>query len=426
MGVFSDLEHLLSGGSLSNNDDSPSSSSEPPDLGTAYSNSRLLAAGANLYALEMYRFISRMVLEYRDAALSLVGSGVAQEEWSDKKIKLNTELLKIIEKALETQIDPTEIRDQLVSDINVFLDERLPAAREEYQQESGAQNPPSSGRLESKYIYAILKGIDIIYRIFVLYQIADKTKEDCRSEDLEAVKDLEFALLQAQSRITELLRKIDRRSLENANRMVTTIEGKFKQALQYSAAARAGTEDNEDGKLSIDRTQLLSVHGEFARSLRQAREEELRAANRNPVTLAKKGVRMAGSALVSGASIAANIAGRASEAFMARVVPTQGPSAPPTPQDADLSPAAGHEPKPADIVVDAEDQGGLTQAQSAALGRAVHEDVDDDYERESSVGNPYLTSAPVVRSPVSASSSLLGSLFGAAKTAYTGKTPQRP
>jgi hypothetical protein len=302
-------------------DASNSSATTLQDLSQAFETALLAESSANLYALAMRDFILRMKRSYDTDAEKLISSGFAYEPWTEAKMKLLDRLKHKSDKVLQECGSGSDACEAFLNEIDSFEKEQLVEARKEFASQAKTPNLPPEGRMESRYIPAIKKAINIAYQIYELFQILDKNREDVRASPL-----IQAAESFARTYTDELLYRTDEKSLIVSDNILKAIQADCRKQILDATVARSQPTAEMPNNTEIDRVQLFAASRAFATKIKHAKEEALRRANGNIVTMAKKAGRAGASMASTAATQASHLVASASEKLLEYWSPMQGPS----------------------------------------------------------------------------------------------------
>ena len=283
---------------------------------------RLQATGG-LYAFAVNAFIGRVIRDYLAASLNFIKTGAAKEKWSIIKQSLIKKLDEIVVDIVRTHVNGSKVKSQLLTDLNDFKNENIPAARKDFKDVT--QTPePNEGSMELHYLPGIESAIDIIYRIFVLYQIENATREDLWvSSEGGALNCIIGALAFAEEKVNKLLHKYDPETLHRVEKLLDKIEadaGKIRRAASAAESVTAQPKNNQ-----INPTLLLAVDTIFKEAIAEHEKVELDRAIGNPITRTKNFVIAGAWATAQAATQLMTAVGKLQGWALDQMVKTEGP-----------------------------------------------------------------------------------------------------
>jgi hypothetical protein len=277
-----------------------------------------MVSEANLCALEISRYLKRIVNLYCYVATAKIATGTVTEEWTRQK-KLAAHYLEYLaEKVLERGPKSGEIhKSDFMTDLRDYENEYLTSVRKDFSDKHNNWLPPE-GNFEKIYIPMIKICIESIYRIYSLYQIDNMTHADLRNPNLEeeTLKLLPAVHCSAQDRVIALLEPLNMKNLEQAVKILDSIEKAHASFSVMSAAAKISSTPLNQHSVKIDMTRYLTVDGAFAIELDKRDKLDEDAALRNIGTLAKRGVAAAAGMAGTASNIAVSGAAYLSEKAM--------------------------------------------------------------------------------------------------------------
>lgn len=288
--------------------------SDAEEVRQAFNKSKSNHLRATFYSIKIIAVIKRIVHSYRHAATANIATGTVTEEWTRIKKTKALEIVNVAEKLLDDQLTTGEhFSSQLILDLDQYQKDYLANARQEYFDKTKWM--PQEGNLEKIYIPMILDCMDIVHRIYCLYQIENMNNSDLLSADPQMQEKILMAKEMAEDRIQSLTEPLKPETLKLAKQFLEKIE-KENERLSVMSAAGESSSSEQSSALKINLTHLFSVNAAFATELhnREALCED--AALRNIGTVTKRGVAMAVGAVGTATSLMGTGASYLSEKAM--------------------------------------------------------------------------------------------------------------
>lgn len=253
----------------------------------AFEKAKQQVAHASLYGSFMEELIAQILSQYIRSNKNKMTRGTVNVEWTITKITHLKELRKIAENAHDNISQGNLIRANLITEIQTnFLNERLPALRREYKEKNNWD--ANAGRLEDTYIPAILKTIELVYKIFDLFQIKNKTKADyflppsCKNVH-EAFQLFCLAEAMAKEVSFELLGDFSHETLANAEETLKKIEASCEDFIVSNMTNNQGDQSGTD----INPARIDFVYKAFITKFHDDEMTFYEKVGRNPVTVTK-------------------------------------------------------------------------------------------------------------------------------------------
>lgn len=327
---------------------------EANELGDAFDKAIDVLADGSLYGHQMVEIIRRIVRQYSSTSTKRIESGMMNAKWTVAKIKHAKHLEYVAEGAMKDAAPGPDlgrtIQSNLIRGIEEYKTDYLPAARLSFSDEQ-KMTPPDVGTFETGFLPAIEKSIDIVFRVYRLYQIENRTDADFRvtgEGSEEAVRLVQAAHKMAKEATEQLLGDFSTTSIERASKCLTEIQAQYRELFRTSTAAKGKQASSSEGLPGVDRSQLFHVSELFTRKFDDMEQKAIYNAAHNYRNVAKNIVVGTAGAVVTTASALGNTGTYLTEKFLDLAIgDLEGPKSkrrsadyiplPDSPMDGDLS-----------------------------------------------------------------------------------------
>lgn len=302
---------------------SPDAEVDVKGYNEAFKNSVIHSALANLFAVEVINMIERVIEKYKAQSRRRIGTGAVNTAWSSEKLKHATSLLLHLEGIDITKTDGLGIKNDFLAKVDVWGKEFLPKMRINFFKEKNA-TPTDGGTLESVFYPMIKDAIEIIFQVYSLYQLQDRTRQDFRVSGEGT--DEPFALLWnaqdcAKQAVTALLGDYNPKTLPKSKQILACIKKEHEELSVVTAASNLKSELGDDARPGVNAGRLLHVHKLFTKYLYGSEMKDLKSALESYVVVAKNGFMNT----ISNAGYYANLAASTGLNFLNKIYETVAP-----------------------------------------------------------------------------------------------------
>lgn len=259
----------------------------------AFKKSVSCSAQMNLFAVEVVNMIEKVIKEYKARSLLRIPNGAVNAAWSQEKLNHATALLFHIEQVNLSSSHGLEVKNDFLTQVDKWGKEFLPAMRIEFFKEQKTIRTPDGGNLE-KIFYPLIKDtIEIIFQVYTLYQLQDRTRQDFRVHGEGS--DEAFALLWnaqdcAKQAVIALLGDYSSSTLNKSKNILERIKSEHEELYLVTAASNLRTGGDSAVRQGINAERLLHVHRLFTKYLYGSEMKDLKSALESYMLVAKNGL----------------------------------------------------------------------------------------------------------------------------------------